>query len=371
VLLRRRGDSIASHTLPLFLPLTQKNIGLYFDASSHGDATLWAAVPAAVSARCVGVFTESHDGAMCLQFLVFSATAIRLAALLQFIDTWMKRGRAKEELALAWLRYQLDGGPVVFLAALSRVLESTTWQGASRLATLADAITAVTHTWSDVVSVSGLRPDTVCSVAVDEAQVLVASYPDGEHGTVRSFGCAFPKSARLRVRRSHRSALLLVSRVRCVQRMAAVVVVSRELSYWVRVIVSGTAMTLGLHSRAVSGVAKHGLQVENLGSRLSAWTKDSAATFLRNFVVDEPFATVVAHAGAATSEDGRGLAGAGTSGTEAPRPTPVAVGAQRRGYLDVCDQPGLFPCTKTQFAPAAQCAYFLSTLNMQSSHGGV
>lgn len=91
-----------------------------------------------------------------------------------------------------------------------------------------------------------------------------------------------------------------------------------------RVIVCGTAMTIGLHSWLASAVGKiptgaalEALEPVALGDHLRAWSKANALQFLRSFVaVDD-------------------TVGAGDAGVSCTTDTSV---------LDIIDVPGLFPC---------------------------
>ncbi len=80
-----------------------------------------------------------------------------------------------------------------------------------------------------------------------------------------------------------------------------------------RVIVCGTAMTLGLHPWLASAVGKiavgERLEPAALGHHLRAWSQASASMYLKNFIVST-----------------------------------VAGSAEGVGDLDITDVPGLFPC---------------------------
>jgi hypothetical protein len=94
-----------------------------------------------------------------------------------------------------------------------------------------------------------------------------------------------------------------------------------------RVIVCGTAMTLGLHSWLASAVGKvpvgEGMGPAALGHHLRAWSRASASQYLSNFII---------------RSDVGGAGDAGGVGRFGDAAGPISAD------LDITDVPGLFPC---------------------------
>ncbi len=108
-----------------------------------------------------------------LQFEVLSATAIRLVSLLSFIKQWTSEGNDLGDVPLAWLRYQLDGGPDSFRSAFATRLFPA-WDGC-----LDTGLNEVQLLWLDV-QTAMKTPTAKGNVALDEAQMLAHPFPHHE-----------------------------------------------------------------------------------------------------------------------------------------------------------------------------------------------
>lgn len=300
----------------------QETFGLYFDAHSHTDARNWEVSRSTSESMC-GMYIVAGTDAMrdvCgLQFSVLLSTVVRLASLLQFIEMSATE-EVRSDLPLAWLRFQLDGGPAMFEEA---GFDFKRQQLSRRPASVLVMMEVLRSLWGRIRDCLSLPLDTLCTVAIDEAQVLSRHQYTHEHDT--------SVSARVSC---HALALVYVPHYQSsplpdfVQKTwpAVSIVCNILATAGARVVVCGTAISLGLHSWLASGVGKipvgRDRSVAALGGMLRAWDKETALKFLTSFI----------------ALPGGGPAAGGGLGGIAPTPSTGL------GDLDISDIPGLFPC---------------------------
>jgi hypothetical protein len=148
---------------------------LYIDAAAHSDVKAWRAStvdPATdISATFLLVRAAFSLEDVCrLQFSVLLTVAVRLATLLQFIAAWGTRDLGS--LPLAWLRFQMDGGHVLFRVTVSAFKEALGRLGKTTVPGMSDMVDGL---WDEVRETLGLPLETLCPVVIDEAQVLTSA----------------------------------------------------------------------------------------------------------------------------------------------------------------------------------------------------
>ena len=282
--------------VPCCLCPVQGNIGLYIDAAAHADAHFWRQSSTSSASDIAKVYLQLEAPGpakdVCgLEFAVLLSVAVRLAALLQFIAVWESRDRAA--LPLAWLRFQLGDGHALFENVVAAVKAALSTQGWT---TVKEMSATVIMLWTEVRKQLTLPAGTVCPIVVDEAQILAET--DYSHITDTAVRSPFLRSTvglRCKIRLSCGSPSVCRD-VRCfvcvhVQKTwKAVTVVCNVLAgvSSARIILCGTAMTLGLHSWPASAVGRNstGARCEPaaLGSHLLAWNQASASQDLQHFI---------------------------------------------------------------------------------------
>jgi hypothetical protein len=116
-----------------------------------------------------------------LQFSVLLTVAVRLATLLEFIAVWGTRDRG--DLPLAWLRFQIDGGHVLFRVTVRAFKEALGRVGKTTVEEMSDMVDGL---WVEVLIALGLPKEVVCPVVIDEAQVLTSTSTRYSHVTDRT-----------------------------------------------------------------------------------------------------------------------------------------------------------------------------------------
>jgi hypothetical protein len=159
---------------------------LYIDAAAHRDVEAWRAStvdPATdISATFLLVKAAfSMEDACRLQFSVLLTVAVRLATLRQFIAAWGTRDLGS--LPLAWLRFQMDGGHVLFRVTVSAFKEALGRLGKTTVSGMSDMVDGL---WNKVLNALGLPLETWCPVVIDEAQVLTSARARYSHVTDRA-----------------------------------------------------------------------------------------------------------------------------------------------------------------------------------------
>ena len=104
-----------------------------------------------------------------LQFSVLLAVAVRLATLREFIEHWEALEMDQYDLPLAWLRFQMGGGPALFKSVGHAVKRAMMTQGVPEVSALLEVVSDL---WGDIATVLGLPLDSKCPVVIDEAQIL-------------------------------------------------------------------------------------------------------------------------------------------------------------------------------------------------------
>lgn len=155
------------------LASAQTTVGVYINAASHVDARFWREATPNTATGISQLYVEATEvtplDVSGLQFSVLLSVVVRLGYLCRLIESWGV-GTDCSDLPLAWLRFQLDGGPSMFHEAARALKAQMDISGVTSITVMMRVLETL---WGQIRDSLHLR-GTLCTIAIDEAQILTS-----------------------------------------------------------------------------------------------------------------------------------------------------------------------------------------------------